>query len=424
MAACAGWLGFYRPRFLMARFPLSHHPDRRNSFFRAGHALGRGLLLLSALLLLPAALALDPVPDANGRIITCKPGPWGEMEYSRIVIEPPDEFMAADYTAVPTRWNFAGFDASRLEQLWQQASLGDAQLKALRDPAIQFATQNGITVTPGDALVQGLSPASRAIIYNQLAELPGNPLHNEPFRFRAEMLDEWFEDSGVSEPVVARIKELLYRRGNSLLFSDPKLVLPLLPTAADRVLLVKTLARKSTLLVKVRIRPDSDIETIAGYWSTGRRRKDVKPLLHSLSRHRGGTTIDVVHLLPRFARGLLYTYPSPDVPRELSPDCHWTSMNFFNDPPDQRFDDIDYLKEVLIKAYTPVQGRPAMGDLLVMTKPNGEVIHSCIYLADDIVFTKNGRAPSIPWTLTTLPDLQAVYPAHPALEVRVFRKKE
>lgn len=408
----------------MARPTQTPLPDSRDRPVGAGHSLVRSLLRLSYLLLLPAALALDPVPDGNGRIITCKPGPWGEMEYSRIVIEPPDELMAVDYTADPTLWNFAGFDASRLEQLWLQASLNDAQLKALRDPAIQTFTKDGITVAPGDDLVLGLSPASRAIIYNRLAELPGNPLHNEPFRFRAEMLDEWFENSGVSEPVVARIKQLLYRRGNSLIFSDPKLVLPMLPTAADRVLLVKTLARKSTLLVKVRIRPDSDIEDIARYWSTGHRRKDVKPLLHSLSHHRGGMTIDVVHLLPRFARGLLYTYPTSDTPREQSPDCHWTSMNFFNDPPDQRFDDIDYLKEVLTKAYTPVQGRPAMGDLLVMTKPNGEVIHSCIYLADEIVFTKNGRAPSIPWTLTTLPDLQAFYPVHPALEVRVFRRNE
>ncbi|AOS45391.1 hypothetical protein Verru16b_02472 [Lacunisphaera limnophila] len=133
-------------------------------------------------------------------------------------------------------------------------------------------------------------------------------------------------------------------------------------------------------------------------------------------------TIDVVHLLPRFARGLLYTYPSPDVPLDQSPDCHWTSMNFFNDPPEPRFQDITYLRESLITNYARVEAAPVMGDLLLLTQPDGQVIHSCIYIADDIVFTKNGQSPSVPWTLTTLADLQAFYPAQPALLVRIFRK--
>lgn len=346
------------------------------------------------------------------------------MEYSRIVIEPPDEFMSADYSASTPRWYFAGFDTARLEQLWQEAALNETQLRSLRDSSIISATAEGLTVRPGDEVLRSLSPESRAVIYNTLARIPGNPLHNEPFRFRAEMVDEWFEESGLDDEIVTRVRQLLYRRGNSLLFSDPHLILPLLPTAAERVTLVKTLARKSTLLLKVRVGPDSDIEAMADYWSTGRRRKDVRPLLHSLTRHRGGMTIDVVHLLPRFARGLLYTYPAPDLPRDQSPDCHWTSMNFFNDPPEPRFGDIAYLRQVLLSSYTVVTTPPVMGDLLLLTEPGGEVIHSCIYLADEIVFTKNGQSSSVPWTLTTLPDLQASYPAQPALEIRAFRRKE
>ncbi len=365
-----------------------------------------------------------PAAATIGLVHEAKPGPWGEVEYSRIVIEPPDEFMAADYDAAPSRWNFDGYDAAKLDQLWLQASLTADQLRALRDPAIRETSPRGIVVRPPDSLVASLSTESRAVIYNTLAGLPENQLQTEPFRFRDEMLEEWFSHSNVDPAIVDRIRQLLYRRGNAMLFSDPGLVLPHVPTAAGRVHLIKTLARKSTLLVKLRVRPGSDIESIAAYWSSnGRRRKDVTSLLHSLARQPEGMTLDIVHLLPRFARGLLYTYPSPEIPPELSPDCHWTAMNFFNDVPDHRFDDISYLRDVLLTTYSPVTGSPVMGDLLLMTRADGEVVHTSVYIADEIVFTKNGRSPSIPWTLTTLPDLQAFYPANPPLELRTFRRK-
>jgi hypothetical protein len=307
--------------------------------------------------------------------------------------------------------------------LWQQARLNESQLKILRDPAIREVSDAGIAVHPPDHLVESLSAEARAAIYNLLGGLPGNSLQQEPFRFRADMVDEWFADAGISEAAVARVRGLLYPRGNALLFSDPNLVLPLLPTARERVTLIKTLARKSTLLLKLRIRPDSDIEALAAYWSTGRRRKDVKPLLRSLSRHPDGLTLDVVHLLPRFPRGIIYTYPAPDIPPALSPDCHWTSMNFFNELPDQRFDDIAYLKQILLSEYAPAHGPNRMGDILLLTRADGEVIHSCVYVAADIVFTKNGRSQSIPWTLTTIQDLQAFYPANPTLQIRGYRKR-
>jgi hypothetical protein len=51
-------------------------------------------------------------------------------------------------------------------------------------------------------------------------------------------------------------------------------------------------------------------------------------------------------------------------------------------------------------------------------------VHSCVYLAADLVFTKNGQAPTVPWTLSTLADLLAFYPAHPPLDVRIFRRNQ
>src|SRR5690606_38074055 len=105
--------------------------------------------------------------------------------------------------------------------------------------------------------------------------------------------------------------------------------------------LLKTLARKSTLMLKLRITPDTDIEALERYWSFPGS-KDIVPLLTSLKQRGTSTTLDIVHLLPRFARARLYSYPSPDEPGSMSyMDCHWTVLNFFNQEPDPRYQDIE-----------------------------------------------------------------------------------
>lgn len=396
---------------------MTNAPFRRLALLLVG-----GLLLAATPVLAPAHA--DHTDAPADRVHHARPGPWGDLEYVRIVIEPPDDFMAGDYTTAPARWNFAGYDGARLDALIRESVPAGALRDQLLDPRLRETTADGIALNPTLAILESLPTDARALIYNTLSTLPGNELQSEPFRFRADRIDEWFENSGVRDDVVARIRSLLYPRGNALLFSDPGLVLPMLATPGERVRLIKTLARKSTLMVKLRVRPDSDIDQIADYWSSRNRRKDIRPLLLSLSRQPGGMTIDLAHLLPRLARGLLYTYPSPEVPFELSPDCHWTSMNFFNDPPDDRLMDLDYLKARLIVDYSEIKSEPQLGDIVMMMRPDGTAVHSSVYLADNIVFTKNGQSATVPWLLTTLPDLQAFYPSTPPLLTRIYRRRQ
>jgi hypothetical protein len=46
-----------------------------------------------------------------------------------------------------------------------------------------------------------------------------------------------------------------------------------------------------------------------------------------------------------------------------------------------------------------------------------------VYVADDIVFTKNGSSQVMPWMLMDLADVIAFYPSEPPLVVRSFRRK-
>ena len=68
-------------------------------------------------------------------------------------------------------------------------------------------------------------------------------------------------------------------------------------------------------------------------------------------------------------------------------------------------------------------GRPKYGDIYLFTLPNGDVLHSCVHLADNIVFTKNGATPSSPWILMTLDDVIAFYPSNLPLDIQRYRPK-
>ena len=60
---------------------------------------------------------------------------------------------------------------------------------------------------------------------------------------------------------------------------------------------------------------------------------------------------------------------------------------------------------------------------MLLGDPNGDVIHSCVYIADNIVFTKNGSASSSPWILMDLEDVIAFYSSEKPLDIQRYRRK-
>jgi hypothetical protein len=407
---------------------------------RRGWAALAALLIVPWLLLLwfvsrqhsgsgPSSEAAHPVgspPPAttSNQYQKLPTGAWGNLEFSRILIEPPSEFIpVTDGNLAPPRWVFHGYSEDKLHALWQRAAVTAEQARALATARRETAG-DAIVILPGPELVIALPPQARAVIYTALAEFPENAAQCAPFRLRAELAEEWFDHTGLPADVIALTKKLLYPRATGVNFSDQDIILPKL-SAADRVRFLKTLSRKSVLLVRLQVDQDADADALATYWGRGRRSKDVRPLLQSLVRHAGGANLDIVHLLPPFPRALLYTYPLPsDQPAAAARDCHWSSFNFFREEPDEGFANIDYVKQTLLNAYYPVLGEPILGDVLVMVQPNGVVVHSCVYIAADIVFTKNGSSYSVPWTLAPLEQVVAFYSLGPPLEVRRFRLKD
>lgn len=374
----------------------------------------------------PALRAIRPPAHAAAQATPAHSGPWGQLDSSRILIEPPEDFVPPFYlTAQPLRWTFTGATDITLSALWQAAGLSPLERQALDQPARREVTATGIVLQPDRELVLALSPEARAKIYAVLAAFPENPPQFDPFRGGVGAKEDWFDEAALPADVVALTRRMFYRRGNVVLFSDHDLVLPLLTDPADRIRYIKVLARKSALLVQVHVHHNTDVNALAAYWGQGRRSKDVRPILESLAQRPAGGTIDIVHLLPPFARALLYTYPVPPSRAvDLRRDCHWTSFNFYNSQPDDRFANLELVQETILNEFYPTSGAPALGDIVMLMGAGERGVHSCVYIADDIVFTKNGPSFSTPWQLARLENVIEFYSLTGPLEVRRYRRRQ
>jgi hypothetical protein len=310
--------------------------------------------------------------------------------------------------------------------VFKHAGLTPAQLQLLGENPWE-ASSDGVVVSPPRKLVMELSPAARAEIYDVLASCPLNVAQQTPEVFKPELIDERIESSGLDATTVGLFRNLLYPRQGRLLFSDTEAVLGTLRNGADRKRFHEMVHRKATYLVQLNIDKDSDIDAMVAYWTYPGRPKGLRTLFESLARVPGGSSLDIAHLLPPFARQHLYTFPDPAPVNSIAErrDCLWTSFNFFSDAPDDRFIDPSYATGVISRDYRQISV-PRFGDLAVLTDEHGSSVHFAVYLADNLVFTKNGAHQMQPWMLMTLSDVVTFYSiTRPRpLNVRYLRRKD
>jgi hypothetical protein len=365
------------------------------------------------------------------QIKECKPGPWGRLLYAQVIIDIPDEFIILPGSNMPpVRWFFQDYDKNKIIDLFKSTGISQTQIdKWLPDSAWETVV-NGTWVTAGDDMILGLNPTARSKIYHILNTFPENIEIMHPEWFQPQTLDMRIKESGLSESTIKLFKSLLYQYDSMfLLFADRTTVLRKISDENEKRLFMKMLFRQTTLLARLKIDADTDAEAMTDYWGIGGRRKDIFPLINSLKRVEGGWNLDIVHLLPQFIRAHLYTYPLPaSDPEESKQDCFWSALNTFNLKIDDNLSDPAYLYQVLSKDYAGITQPSKLGDLIVVTDANNKPIHVAIFIADDIVFTKNGPHHTHPWILMHLNDMIANYaviqPPNEQLNVHYFRRKE
>ncbi|HEU6447441.1 MAG TPA: hypothetical protein VFV23_03260 [Verrucomicrobiae bacterium] len=351
---------------------------------------------------------------------------WGQLSVRDIDLEQPDEYVGYETTTNRVeRWTFAGMKPDAVRALMKSCGLLEQQITRALSPERMASDATGTVIVPDADLIFSLAPEVRSKLYVELGKLGSNQFMEFPFCFPGDSFDRWFSDGKVDAATMALLKKTVYPRGNAKCFSDLEIVLQQLPDELARTKLVKALSHQSALLMGIRVWPDTDIDKLIGYWTwpRGVRLMDVRPLLESLKRRPNGGYVSVVYFLPPFARQRLYTYPLPSQPGDPVMDCHWSTMNFFNETPDNHFSDPVYTANYIKTNYYQIAQPSAYGDIIFLLDNDGNAIHSAVYLADDIVFTKNGNNFAQPWMLMHLKNLLAEYTTDAAPRIAIYRNR-
>jgi hypothetical protein len=360
-----------------------------------------------------------PVNRALGFSVSSN-APWGELEITRIMLERPEAMFGTNRApAAAIRWFFKNHSSRQVSNLFASCSLTDGQRVSMLDTNRWEKTPNGWWILPSLEMVKEMDPAARETIYSVLARMPENAPQRFPFVYRADGFEEWVSGSELSGEQLSLARRLCYMKSGVLYFADMQLF-ELLTSFDEAQSLIQTLSRVPTLLMKLRVRPESDIEGLAKYWGRGGNSEHVIRLLRGLARQPEGSSINVSYFLPPIPRLRLYTYPKgTNAGRE---DGFWTAYNFFNERPDYTLRAPKHPNELLQPGYWEVRGEKGFGDLLLLWEGGDTVAHACAYVADDVVYTKNGDDFHQPWVLMRMRDLMTLYASERKQEWRVFRR--
>ena len=406
------------------------------------HLSTRAFLGLLGLLILPwVMIAMSWLPNPI-QWLTCRAtcgascpvlaaevreGPWGRLEINDIAIAPVDVLVPGPPgKPLPINWFFEGLSSGQLIELLQSFDLTELQRADLLTTNTWDVATNGVMLHPSGETVLGLDPAVRMRLYDLLGASTTNQDYFQPWSMKASLFEERLARSGLNPKAQDLVRHLAYAKGGRMFISDLPVILNQLVDMAQKRRVMRLLNSASTYQVQLAVPPDADTDAIAAYWGARGRRKDLKPILESLSQLPGGGKLDIAHLLPAFARQRLYIYPDSSLVAEgVRHDCHWTSLNFFSLIPDERFGNSDEATSHILANYYQTGETPQFGDLILLMLPSGDSIHSAVMLAGNLGFTKNGENLDQPWIIMDIDELRELYSQyyHADLGVQFWRLK-
>lgn len=335
-------------------------------------------------------------------------GPWGNLMVETIYTEKPAHFIdVAPLQRSEEKWLFPNMDQAGARQWMLENGFSQEATEELVTAA-PAQDPHGIYLHPTQVWIAQLEPLLRKKIHGLLAKNPFNHFSENPYLFSADVLQQIMSHPVMEGRNRVLFEKLLYPKGTAMCLSDIGCLMFNVKDPNQCAELLKLLTRTKTILLKLELDRNSDIPALVNYWAGPFNLKDFQPLLESLKRQNQTSRLDVIHLLPPVARQLAYTYPLEDGVGEKR-DCHWTSINFFEESKNDRYLDSNEIAKELQENYISADKPEKFGDIVMFTPNGNEVIHSCVYIAADMVFTKNGRGAHQPWTIAPLKDIVSIY---------------
>lgn len=358
-------------------------------------------------------------------LIRTAPGPWGAIEYYRIPLDAPEESL--NLLTLPSQqveWNFPPGGRSVVRSMSLAAGVDPAEVDRIISGSIFMQTPNATRVFPSDETVLAIPHQSRIIFYKMLSGLPDNQFYTRPVYIDSENLSAWFSGINIPRDAIEDVSILAYRtpHNRGFFFSDAPLLLRRALSTRDEQAIVRGIYRKQSLIAQIRINKDSPMDQLVQYWMADYKNKAVLPILEAAITGKDEGTVDLTHLLPSTARQLLNRYPEPgDGITGRYPDWFWTCYNFFRFTPKNVYVDSPDRMALLLQEFTPAAHPLQFGDVLLLYS-GSELIHGCVHIADEIVYTKNGADIFSPWVMMRLDDVVDYHDFKGDITISIYRR--
>jgi hypothetical protein len=356
-------------------------------------------------------------------------GPWGVLEEDPIVITPPASFVNSlnVYLEPSKQWVFRNTSLDKIRSLFLDAGIQDKLCDELINNTKPAPDGNSFVTTPPDSILWSFSPAIREKLYPVIGK-SGNDKENSPYyvpyHFDFQNPAEWFYNSHLRQDLKDRLLRLVYHLYNTCCISDLHLMIPFIKNQAESESLLQIIFRTKALTVYLRIKEGEDIGKLVDYWGDFDRAQAITPLFESMRDNPGGGKIDIINILPPIPRIRLNTYVNARESQKTLRDCNWAAFNFFNDQSDERVNDSaqkPFLFKKLAKPLSPGK-QPKFGDLILIKTDHNYILHSCVYIAEDLVYTKNGFTPHAPFILTSLANVMSFYRFYGGTKTTIYSR--
>lgn len=335
---------------------------------------------------------------------------FGQLVYKPFVLTAPIE-RVPELLNVPARnpWMFPEWDVSETRAFIASQSLPVGLRQSLLEKIEERPEIEGTMLMPSTEEVLALPHHARRDIYNYLSRFRLNYEQERAKRRPCDSVREWMAGVDISQETLGLLESLSYRNGSLLFISDVALLLNRIPEKRERLAVFKALNIVETETVFLSAGNGVELDQLIGYWGHGGREQEVGPILESLVKEGG--RIDLVHLMPNFVRTHLYQFPEVDGNWKHQ-DCHWTALNFHGFGGIYEEGVFENISDIIYKNYAVIPESQAMfGDLLVYLEDDEEtrLIHSAIFICDELVFTKNGTLRTSPWMFMKMSHMDDYY---------------
>jgi hypothetical protein len=247
-----------------------------------------------------------------------------------------------------------------------------------------------------------------------MREYPQAMLLNAPFARPVNRRPFW-EDPGLTEATREVLRAGSFIDGDTRYFSDLTWLCHRVPDAAERAAFFRTLRARSALDATVRVRSVGELDRAVAWWGVHGREDAVRARLLASMRD-GDAGVPLRELLPPFARERYGTFPN----RDTRFDCFWTALNFFSPTGEGgALLDSDAFDATTARWTQVPLDQLRFGDVLVFRTEAGATVHAAVYLAEDLLFSKDGWTMHRAWELVRIARERAVY--HTAPRIVAYR---